>query len=163
VSAQRTGQADTVLMLAGEKVDGRTVSTTVVFAKLREEPDEYPAPVTYSIAKNDAGKARLRILSAAGGEDDGRPLEERIISALGVGVRTKSSLAEQLHRSRTDVDEALTTLFSARRIESTSTFVRGKTVKAFKVRDVIPRTSTRTNWADEGSGRTLGGLDRTEQ
>ncbi len=157
-SAQRTGQADTVLMLAGEKVGGRTVSTTVVFSKLREEPSEYPTPVTYAIVSDDSGRKRLRIVDGtqAAGGDDGRPLEDRILDLLGQGPRGKTSLAEKLHRSRKDVDDALSTLFTTRRIETTEINVRGKPMRAFKLR-ISADFST-----DVGGGRTLDGRGRTD-
>lgn len=137
-SAQRTGQADTVLLLKGEKVDGRTVSTTVVFGKLREDPDEYPLPVTFAITADG--------LNQAPPATDDRPLEERIAEALETGAKTKEALRQATRRSGADVDKALSKLFSARRINTTTVMVRGKETKAFELRKVNG-TSTE-EWTD---------------
>lgn len=128
-SAQRTGQADSVLMLAGEKVDGRTVSTTVVFSKLREEPDEYPMPVTFAIESRDGGGKRLRIVGASADED--APLETRITTRLASGPKTKTKLCTELGRSNKDVDVAISNLFASRAITTTTIKVRGNPCKAF--------------------------------
>jgi len=130
-SAQRTGQADSVLLLKGDKVDGRTVSTKVLFAKLREEPDEYPLPVTFSIATED-GEPTITTLTAR--DDDQRPLETRILEQLSTGPKTKNKLREALGRSASDVEDAISNLFEARSIQTTSTTIRGREFKAFKVR-----------------------------
>jgi hypothetical protein len=126
-STQRTGQADTVLMLAGQKRDGRTVATTVTFAKLREEPDEYPAPVTFALE----GTA-LRYLHASS-QDDDRPLEARILDALAPGPMTKRALRDQL-QARAGLEEAISTLFGERRIETTQVTAGGRSWKAFRLR-----------------------------
>jgi hypothetical protein len=131
-SAQRTGQADSVLMLRAERVDGRVVSTRVTMAKLREAPDEYPAPVTFAVVTGPGREPRLETSGAA--PDDSRPLEARILDLLAVGPRTKTALAEALHRSRQDVDDALTHLFVGRDIESTTITIRGRPTKAFRGR-----------------------------
>ena len=95
-SVQRTGQADSVLMLEGEKLEGRTVATKVVFAKLREEPDEYPLPVTFAITGDE-----LRT-STVTNEEDGRPIEVRIVEQLESGgedrKRPRHDPATQRHR-----------------------------------------------------------------
>jgi len=54
-SVQRTGQADTVLLLRAERADGRVVGSNVVFAKLREDPDDYPSPTVFRIVKDAEG------------------------------------------------------------------------------------------------------------
>ena len=54
-SAQRTGQADSVLLLAPDKSGGRVASSTVTFAKLREDPDLYPTPVTFAVTTDEHG------------------------------------------------------------------------------------------------------------
>ena len=150
-SAQRTGQADTVMMLAGEKLNGRTVATTVVFAKLREEPAEYPAPVTYSIVSDDTGRKRLRVAGTSA-RADGSPLEARILTQLAIGPRTKSALATALGRSRADVDTAITTLFAARRIRSEAITVGGRPFKGFALRH-REETGPADEVPDEATGR----------
>jgi hypothetical protein len=130
-STQRTGQADTVLMLKGEKVDGRTVSTRVTFAKLREDPDDFPMPVTFSICDG-----RVQISSTM--EDDTRPLEAQIVDQLHTGGKTKNALCSALKRSGKDIEGALTILFTAGSIVTDWATVRGKQTKLFKLRSPTP-------------------------
>jgi hypothetical protein len=154
-SAQRTGQADSVLMLAGDKVEGRTVSTKVTFAKLREEPDEYPLPVTFAIAGDEVKVSTSR-------DADDRPLEARILEQLELGARTKTALASALGRNRNDIETALSSLFAARRITSTTLVVRGREHKAFALRIDTGRTDRTT--PDEGfGGRTPDDTGRTHE
>lgn len=126
-SAQRTGQADTVLLLEGEKIEGRTVATKVVFLKLREEPDAYPLPVTFSVTTD-------RVLMSERRPDDERPLEARITDLLRIGPRTRNALATALGRSHGDVEQALSLLFAARAITTTTMKVRGADRRAFTLR-----------------------------
>jgi hypothetical protein len=150
-SVQRTGQADSVLMLEGEKVEGRTVATKVVFAKLREEPDEYPLPVTFAVVGDE-----VRVSTVAD-EADARPLETRIAEQLESGPKTGNALAEALRRSRGDVEEAISALFAAHRITTTYTTVRGQQRRAFTLRADTGRTIP-----DEESHRTTPDEHRTD-
>lgn len=134
-SAQRTGQADTVLLLRGERVQGRTVASTVTFAKLREDPDEYPLPVTFQIAPNADGVPTMTLRDR---EQDPRPLDQRIEGLLAVGPKTLNALATALRRSKGDVDAALTDLFAARRIRSTTVTVSGRERKGFRLAGTEP-------------------------
>jgi hypothetical protein len=131
-STQRVGQADSVLMVQAERRDGRVVSSKVTFAKLREEPDEYPMPVEYTVT---ADKVVTADASAA---SDERPLEERILARLALGSQTKTALKTSLGRSDADIETAITCLFDARRIGTTTVTVRGKARKAFTTRDTRP-------------------------
>ena len=131
-SAQRTGQADSVLLLKGEKVDGRTVSTKVTFAKLREEPDEYPLPVTFSIGSDD-GKPTITALVAR--DDDQRPLETRILEQLSTGPKTKRALRNSLGVGSKVIEEAISTLFAGQAISTTTVTITGREYKAFMTRD----------------------------
>jgi hypothetical protein len=142
-SIQRTGQADSVLLVKGEKQGGRTVSSTVTFAKLREEPDEYPEPVTFAIVAGPDGKRELRTSGAE--EADGQPLEARILAALALGPKTKTKLCEATGRSKADVDAALTNLFAARAIVSATVKVRGVDRKAFDLATPSSRWASRTD------------------
>ena len=127
-STQRTGQADTVLLLAGEKINGRTVSTKVIFQKLREDPDEYPLPVTFAIARDACGTPVLRLVDAV---EDNRPLEQRILEQLEHEPKTSNALERTLGRSHAHVQGAITNLFSARAIRTTTVIVQGRSCKAF--------------------------------
>ena len=126
-SAQRTGQADTVMMVRAEKRDGKVTSSWVTFAKLREEPDDYPAPVEFTVTKDELVESCAR-------PDDGQPLEEKVVDRLRHGPETKSALKRKLGRSDTHIEEAISTLFAARRIATTEIIVRGKPCKAFVLR-----------------------------
>lgn len=121
-----------MLLLKGEKIDGRTVSTRVTFAKLREEPDDYPLPVTFSIAPDAAGEPAIHVSCVR--DDDDRPLEQRIVEQLHMGPKTKNALKTALSRNNNDVEAAITNLFEAKAIRTTSVQVRGKDTKAFELR-----------------------------
>ncbi|CAN5519172.1 hypothetical protein BH09MYX1_BH09MYX1_00910 [soil metagenome] len=139
-STQRMGQADTVILTKAQRVDGRVVSCRVTFAKLREEPEEYPASVDFAVTKTG-------IVCASGASSDDRPLETRILDRLALGAKTKTTLATELGRSRGDIDEAITALFDAREITTASVKVRGREFKAFTLRqnDTGPASNSRRN------------------
>jgi hypothetical protein len=136
-SAQRVGQADSVLMLAAERADGRVVSSTVTFAKLREDPEIWPEPAEIVIGR-DGTTRTLRTGAIAACQANDRPLEERILDLLAVSPKTKNGLSEAVRRSKEDVDAALTILFEARAIETTNVQIRGRNFKGFKRRESIP-------------------------
>jgi AAA domain len=127
-STQRTGQADTVLLVRAERRDGRVVSSKVTFAKLREDPDDYPTPVDFVIRGSE-------LVGVTTPQVDERPLEDRVLERLKLGPKTKNALAKDLNRNASDVDEAITCLFDARRIRTTSVKVRGRQFKAFELRN----------------------------
>jgi hypothetical protein len=126
-SAQRTGQADTVLMVRAEKRDGKVISSRVTFAKLREEPDVYPVPVEFTVTQSAI------VMTDAPLADDPRPLEERILERLALGAQTKNALATKLGRSPDDIEGAISTLFAGHRIATTTVKVRGRDRKAFRL------------------------------
>jgi hypothetical protein len=126
-SVQRTGQADTVLLVQAERRDGKVVSSKVTFPKLREEPDEYPGPTEYSITGNT-----LNGMDAPPAVDD-RPLETRILERLQLGPQLKTKLREMLGRSAADMEPAISNLFQSRAIRTTEVTVRGKLLKAFEL------------------------------
>lgn len=130
-SVQRVGQADTVLLVKGEKVDGRTVSSKVTFAKLREDPDEFPQPVSFSIVTGASG-APVLTTDVSAAKDDG-PLEQRILAQLELGPKTKKTLCTALGRSGTDIEAALTTLFAEHAIRTGTTLIRGQERKTFEL------------------------------
>lgn len=142
-SVQRTGQADSVLLLKAERADGRVVSTRVTFAKLREDPDEYPEPVEFTIAKGPDGVPLLKCDGVSQAANVGEPLEARILTALASGPKTKSSLATLTKRSGADVEEALTALFANHSITTEMITVRGQRRKAFGLRTDTGRDTGR--------------------
>jgi hypothetical protein len=115
-SVQRVGQADTVLLLKGERHKGRTVATTVTFAKLREEPDEYPTPAVFQLGGRNA---RAVVPRSA-------PLTERIVALLTAGPRTKWALRSALGAGAVPVDRALSELVAAHTIGAVRQQVGGR-------------------------------------
>jgi len=130
-SAQRVGQADTVLMVKGEKVDGQTVSSKVTFQKLREDPDDYPKPVEFSIV---AGPDKAPQMADVTKPKDTRPLEDRVVDELRIQARTKNWLATKFGRSKTDIEVVVTNLFDMRAITTTDVTVGGRPFKALMLR-----------------------------
>ena len=131
-SAQRTGQADTVMMLRADKSNGKVASVEVVFEKLREAPDDFPEPVTFTITRAADGSHVLD-QGVSPQADKDRPIEARIIDVLKVRPRTKSELSDVLKRSRKDIDEALTVLFEGKHIRTTTIKRQGQPRKAFEL------------------------------
>ncbi|MGH7434554.1 MAG: AAA family ATPase [Polyangiaceae bacterium] len=127
-SAQRTGQADTVILVNAEKRDGRVVSSKVVFDKLREDPETWPAPVEYTVARD-------RVVSVGTPTEDSRPLEQRILERLALGPQTKNGLRQALGRNANDLESAVTNLFGEKAISATTVRVRGHARRAFVLRD----------------------------
>lgn len=142
-STQRTGQADSVLLSRATREDGRVTSVRVVFQKLREEPDDYPAPVDFAVTKEGVVYAD----ASTGAEADDRPLEERILERLALGPRTKNKLSTELGRNKETIQAAVDALFDARRIRGASLTIRNRTYKALEIRP--------------NHGGLYGGLDST--
>jgi hypothetical protein len=128
-SVQRTGQGDSVLIAKAERRDGRVISTRVIFPKLREDPDDPPPPVEFTVTKDAI------VVTDGVKDDDSRPLEDRIEEQLRLGPQTKEGLKKKLGRSGEDIEAALTNLFAAHRVSTTTVKVRGRDRKAFKLRD----------------------------
>lgn len=148
-SVQRVGQADTVLLIKGEKLNGRVVSSTCTFSKLREEVDEHPMPVTWSLVRE--GARRSLKVQGEQPKDEG-PLEEKVAARLELGPSTKNQLRDHLKRSSADIEEALSALFAAKRIRTTDIMVRGKPVRAFELRKEPVKVAGL--WPDSQSDRT---------
>jgi hypothetical protein len=137
-STQRVGQADTVLMMKATKgEDGRVLASTATFRKIREEPDNYPSPVTWAIERDPTtGKRRYVEPDGTADDDDTRPLPDRVLSLLAPGsAMTRNALAKATGRSGGDIDTAISTLFQEKRIERVETKARGRTVAAFTLRE----------------------------
>jgi hypothetical protein len=105
------------------------MSTRVTFPKLREDPDDYPEPVEFTVTRTG--------ISICGTPDkDERPIEERILERLKLfGPQTKTALSTAMGRSKPDLEEPLSNLFAARQIGTTDIQIRGQARKAFCVRD----------------------------
>jgi hypothetical protein len=133
-SHQRAAAADVVLLVNAERQDGRVLSSKVVFAKLRDCVDEYPAPATFSIAKDEAGA--WRVATNASARPDDRPAHERVHAFLERrGMSTKTEMREALTMSSTTLEQALSVLFSERRIrKEAKRNSRGKVLDAFEAK-----------------------------
>lgn len=123
-STQRVGQADTVLLMKAERRDGQVIASKVKFAKLREEPDDYPAVVDFVMKDG-------KVAEVVEKKTDPRPLEEQIWECLALGPQTKNRLREKLKRAGDDIEAALSALFDQKAIIRTSVSVRGKDYAAF--------------------------------
>jgi hypothetical protein len=154
-STQRAGQADVVLLMGAERSGDKVTAVKVAFGKVREkDAEDYPEPVTYTVTRSG-----VTVHDAP--EDDGGPLEGRILAALATGAKTKTKLGTLLGRSGADIDAALTVLFGEHRIESVQLKVKGQPRKHFALRtkgdrkgyrgiqDEIPDVTDREGIPDE--------------
>jgi hypothetical protein len=135
-STQRTGQADSVLIVVGEKdVRKQTISSTVTAHKLRHTPDEYPAPCQFAILRHGADWQ----LQTAGVQDsDTRALDLRILELLRTGAKTKSAMSADLGRNKDQIDVALTPLFRSGAIETCQIRQRGKNYRGYQLASSAP-------------------------
>lgn len=147
-SAQRVGQADSVLLVRGMKVRGRTVSSRVSFAKLRETPDVYPEPVEFALVR-DAVDGRMsiqqRAADAAADEAQQQPtyapgrvvsVVEQVANALRRGPLTKRAIRSAIpHLSDARVSDALFALQSGRRIVKGWATIDGRKRQTFQLVD----------------------------
>lgn len=129
-STQRTGQSDTVIMVNGTKLEsGETTKSTVTFPKLREPPDIYPKPATFSVLRAPDGRRYLSADTCTAAELAAKPLEELIWDQL-TEPRTKKDLAERLKRSYEDIADAVNNLFSASRLQGAQVkYANGRSYK----------------------------------
>jgi len=130
-SAQRTGQADSVCIVEGERdANGQTVASLVTFEKLRHDPERYPEATRFAVLKAPDGERTLK--QGASTASDGRPLEERILEALEAGPLTKRSLRDRLRVGDAILEDALSALFAVRHVRSTVAHVGGREWKAIE-------------------------------
>jgi hypothetical protein len=114
-SAQRGAAADVILMVSADRKQGRVLSSTLTFAKLRDG-DEVPSPVTYSTARGEGGKWVLAHGEAAP-KDDGVAPTERVHELLvAKGEKTKTEIATELHMSDKSVQLAIDVLKGGERL-----------------------------------------------
>lgn len=151
-STQRAGQADVVLLMGASREGSKVKSVTCAFGKVRErDPEDWPDPVEY-VVKRDG----IELIALP--EKDERPLTEQIATRLELGLPlTKHALRTKLNRSAQDVENALTELFKARRVEKTSIRSRGKEIPAYMLRP--DGTAERREIAT----RTIDGLTRLKE
>lgn len=129
-SAQRAAQSDTILFVKATKdEDDKVISSRVSATKLREEPDEWPKAVEFSIAKNDAGKWQCSVGGASARPQD-TPAHERIYAILE-SAKTKNEIKEALKLNSDRLEKALTVLFTEKRIKKVKKTVGGRERDAF--------------------------------
>jgi hypothetical protein len=151
-SAQRSGQADVVLLMGAERSGDKVASVKVAFGKVREkDAEDWPEPVSY-VVKRD----RVTLVDAP--EEDGRPMEQRIASMLESGPQTKSALADKLGCGHTDktLEDAISNLFAARQLTKVPVKIRGKSYQAFALRNLGGELG------GEGSPADMGGDGRRD-
>jgi hypothetical protein len=131
-SVQRAAQADVVAILTADKDDdGQNVSATLKFLKIRETGDTWPKASSFSIAKGEDGGWRVAWGERSARADD-QPAHERVYSLLQKGgQRTKNEIREALGLNAKRLEQALTTLFSERRIKKSKITVRGTEREVF--------------------------------
>lgn len=129
-SVQRSGQADTVLIVKGARdAAQRIVSSRVTFAKLREEPDEYPVPVEFAIVHGPGG---ARIDTRVEHVKRHLPLEAQIIEELRRDAKTEKALRDCLRRNGGDIRAALDELVAKGHVKVACVKqTNGRTYKGF--------------------------------
>ncbi len=150
-SVQRVGQADTVLLVKGEKVDGQTVSSCVSFEKLREDPEDYPKPVKFSIVKGVDGEPMMANATGAANTRPEAPLEERVLEQCRLQPRTKGELKRFFNRSDRDIDTCISNLFDARAISKTMVTKGGREWPAFEARRAREHGTRAWDWLEHGT------------
>lgn len=128
-SGQRGAAADTILMVSAERDDGRVTSSRCVFVKLRDGIGEHPAPISFSVAREDG---RWRLAAGASAKTQDQALHERVYRVLeSGGAKTKNELRTVLGCNAKRLEQAITTLFSEKRIRKHKDHVRGRARDTF--------------------------------
>jgi len=148
---QRAAADDIVLGVTAKKKDGAVLSTTVKVLKCRDIVDEHPAPMTYSIAKDD--ECWQLVMGEASSTTSKHPPHERLIELLASKGEpmTKAEIRNELNMSGDAMEKAITTAFAEKAIE------KGK-AKLVKGR---PRPTFKAKAADQ-LGEWLGGSKAVE-
>ncbi len=154
-SRARTAQIDSLIMLDGEKSNGRVLHVTAIFEKLRHDVDEHPEPVTITIDRDPVTRAQR--LTVGNVTKDDRPLEAQIESLLAKhpdGL-TKSKIADTLGRNRGDVQTAIDALFAVQKLSGATIKTKTGSYSGVRLREAFPKAderrpaSRRTHKADE--------------
>ena len=128
-STQRAAQADTVILVRAERVDGRVASARATFIKIREDDGEWPEPCDFEIVRE--GKTKRVTWTVAAPT---KPLADRIVELLRTGSKTKNELRSALGRNGAAVHDALGDLMRDRVVYSTRKKSRGRAFEAYAVR-----------------------------
>ncbi len=134
-SQQRGAQVDSLLFVRADRDSktGQVISSKVTFPKLREEPDEWPGVREFSVCRDDQGCWTV-IDGKRDDEVDAEPAVDRLARYLAKrGPTSKTVARAELGMNSKTFEGALTQLFQARRIRTSTAKVRGKDVKYFAV------------------------------
>jgi hypothetical protein len=114
-SLQRGAGADVVLVVEAKRdTTGRVLAAALTALKIRDDVEEHPAPIEFSIGRDSDGQP---CLTSTVPTEDTRPLETRVLELLErEGPLTRSDVATKLGRSRATLQPALDTLFAASRL-----------------------------------------------
>lgn len=117
-SAARTAQCDAVALVTPNREDGRMVSSTITWAKVREA-DEVPDPCTYivrgdsfAIVEGPTGTRRRRLPE----EDLDDSVYEKI--SMNPGIHGADAINDLLKKRRKDVGSSVRRLLESNRIRS---------------------------------------------
>jgi energy-coupling factor transporter ATP-binding protein EcfA2 len=114
-SLQRGAGADVVLVIEAKRdASGRVLAATMTAIKIRDDVEEHPAPIEFTIGRDPGGQP---CLSCTVPTEDTRPLEVRVLELLErEGPLTRSEVATKIGRSRAALQPVLDTLFAAERL-----------------------------------------------
>lgn len=132
-SLQRGAGADVILLVEAKRdTGGRVIASTVTCVKIRDDVEEHPSPVEFTIGRDAGG---LAALTCSMPTEDSRPVEERILEVLRRdGATTRSDLASKLGRNKADLQPYLDTLFAAGRLSGAK--VRRKNGREYSAIDL---------------------------
>lgn len=142
-SAQRAAQVDTVINIDPVRDAGRVVASKCHFPKLREEPENPPTPVEFTVSRDARGVWRVTY----GEISDGAP-HERVHSLLSTkGAMTKTRIREALGLNSDTFEQTLSRLFRERRITKSQKPIAGKMRWVFEAVQAGP--PPQATWEEE--------------
>jgi energy-coupling factor transporter ATP-binding protein EcfA2 len=129
-SHQRGAAMDLVLLVSAEKSEGIVQSSRVTVAKMRDTPDEPPLAAVFTIVR-EGGRHRLVEGKA---DPSGDPPHERVHAWLEAqdAPATSWEIRGALKMNNQTLQDAITTLFSERRIRKAKKLVKGVERNAFE-------------------------------
>ncbi|HEY3817310.1 MAG TPA: AAA family ATPase [Polyangiaceae bacterium] len=148
-SVQRGAGADVILSVEATKdAGGRVLSSKLVAIKIRDDVEDHPAPVVFTVTRDAAGVPALTCSSTI---EDNRPIEERLLEVLErEGALTKSDLAKKLSRSKADLQPVIDTLFAAERLRGATVRKNNRDFPAIALRRQGSKNH-RDDYREEGS------------
>ncbi|MFI5297769.1 MAG: AAA family ATPase [Polyangiales bacterium] len=140
-SVQRAGGADVVLLVTARRnARGEVLCSRMKFAKLRDNPGEHPALVTYTLKRDQDGHHTIESDASEPAFDDDESVIERVFSIIetsgdhgitktGIGTMSKDGGRPQIGGKR--LEPVLSELCAAKRIDSLDRLVNGKPAKHY--------------------------------